>query len=95
MIPVYCFANVVTVEGNATYVIQPTFPMPSCRKLWWSADREALEDNKSRASIESAYTRTAPIVPRGVKRYPSGAGYDTRNRRNVGPVAVPTWNPFA
>lgn len=88
--------NVVHVEGTVSYVMQPTFPMPSCQKLFWSADREGREDAKIRAQIEAAYTRPTTLKPKPqkVKRYPNGAGYDVVTRRTVAPLATPAWNPF-
>jgi hypothetical protein len=88
--------NVVHVEGNVTYVMQATFPMPLCQKLWWNADREALEDEKLRPTVEAGYTRPTALKPKPqkVKRYPGGGGYDTASRRNVAPAAIPAWNPF-
>lgn len=84
--------NVVYVEGNRTYVTVPTFPMPSLRNPWWSANREALADAKIRSAVESGYVRPAPIPAQTVKWYGKW-GYDTKTRQFVkAPQAI--WNPF-
>lgn len=34
--------NVGFVEGNGTYYLAPTYPMPAARRFWWGPKREAL-----------------------------------------------------
>lgn len=86
--------NVEWKEGNVTYVLQPTFPMPKCRKWYWGADREALEDQKIRAKVEEAYTRPKAVPQQTIKRYSAKGGYDTANRQAITLSQGVVWNPF-
>lgn len=86
--------NVTFKEGNRYYVLRPTFPMPSCAKWYWSAAREAVEDNKTRPDVEKAYTRPYSVPKQTIKWYPGGGGYDTATRKFVSyPKSFP-FNPF-
>lgn len=91
-------ANLKIKEGNVTYELQPTFPMPKCRKEYQGIDRQALEDAKIRDTVEKGYTRPSGLkVPKQtIARFEDGGGYDVVNRR---PVRVqsgqPIWNPFS
>lgn len=88
-------SNAVFVEGNRTYILAPTFPAPSARRLWWDVKREGIEDAKIRSEIEGGYTRPFTAPTSTVKWYPGGGGYDADSRSYVTPQPAPTWNPFA
>lgn len=88
-------SNVKLVEGNVTYEMQPSYPAPSCRKPWWSPDRQALEDAKARPTIEKGYTRPFKVPAQRIIRGANAVGYDTTTRRAVRLQDAPIWNPFA
>lgn len=86
--------NVKFVEGNVTYELQPTFPMPSCRRLFWAAKREALEDRKLRPSVEKGHNRPFTVPAQNVIRA-NGAALNPDTGQALRLPSTPIWNPFA
>lgn len=92
-------ANLVHVEGpsdNIHYILSPSAVMPQCIKPWWGPEREALEDAKIRAEVESAFDRPYAGIPTARARWQAGgAGIDVATGQLVRKPPTPTWNPWA
>lgn len=62
-------SNAVFVEGNVTYLLSPTFPLPL---IGWRRDA-AYWDGRWRPKVELAYNRPMPVSGGGSP--PNGGGY--------------------
>ena len=80
---------------NVTYILAPTYPLPSIESRWWSLQRKADEDAKQRAQIEKGYSRPFPAPTTKINRlWSTDFGYDAATRRYVRIPAAAPWNPF-
>ena len=84
-------------EGNITYVLAPTYPMPEAKKLFWGVARECQEDDKIRAEVERAYTRPFTLSKPTLSPVTGAKGrvaYNPRTRLLQPAKSAPAWNPF-
>lgn len=92
-------ANVTWVDPdnpNVTYVLSPTYPLPSLEAKWWGVQRKADEDARLRPEIEKAYTRPVPVPTQTVNRlFGTNIGYDAVSRRFIPMPKPAAWNPFS
>ena len=77
---------------NVTYVLAPTYPLPSIESKWWSLQRKAEEDARERSKVEAGYDRPFPAPKTTVNRiFGTDYGYDAAVRRIV---RIPPTAPF-
>ena len=81
---------------NATYILAPTYPLPTIEAKWYSLQRKADEDAKLRPQVEAAYSRPFPAPVTTINRmWSTNTGYDATLRRFVSMPKPAPWDPFS
>ena len=90
--------NTVWVDPSnplVTYILSPTYPLPTIEAKWYSLQRKADEDAKLRPQVEAGYTRPFPAPVTTINRmWSTNTGYDATLRRFVSMPKPAPWNPF-
>lgn len=84
-------------EGNISYILAPTYPLPAIeKKRWLSFQAKDREDAIERPKIEKAFTRPFPPSTTRLNRIGDGDyAWDATQQRVIKAPRTVAWSPFA